>query len=283
MSDGTGAHSDHTDSSVTRRGLLGSLAVAGVTGLAGCGDTQNTEVTTSPTTGTTPTGPPPSATVSPEGDGPPRDRVARVGNAIRPAVALLSTDSTETDAAGVFLRPSLLVTAASVLLSETPELQTFDGQTAETTLLGKTGSSNDDGDDLAAFRVETTAPTIPRGSAADLSVGDIVIHVGHEYRFRDWVIQFGRVSDWADDDERFQAFFPLPTPGGPVVTLDGELIGITAESVPADPPATDVPPPTEAPTVYTDQRRWVDVYHEPISDVRARVAEWTGQGTATTR
>ena len=89
------------------------------------------------------------------------------------------------------------------------------------------------------------------------------------------MLHTGRVGGRTDDGERFRAFFPLPTPGGPVVTLDGELVGITAETVPIDPPATDVSPPTEAPTVYTDRQRWVEVQHEPLSDVRARVAQWT--------
>jgi S1-C subfamily serine protease len=287
---GEGSRSDRKGVSTTRRGLLGSLATAGVTGLAGCGGTRNPDATTgsptadasaTPTAGVvttetvpTATGTPERVSIPPEQDGTLRDRVARVGNAIRPAVAVLATGGAATDAAGVFLGPSLVVTVASALVSETPELRTRDGRTTEATLIGETDPS-DDGDDVAALRVETTGPTLPRGSAADLSSGEVVIHVGHEFRFRDWVIQFGRVSGPTDGGERFRAFFPLPTPGGPVVTLDGRLVGITAETVPTDPPATDVPPPTAAPTVYTDRQRWVEVQHEPLADVHARVTEWT--------
>jgi S1-C subfamily serine protease len=204
-----------------------------------------------------------------------RARVARVGRAVRPAVALLPTEGTAIESAGVFIEPSLVVTTASALPSGTPEIRTLDGQTYDGTLLGETAQSGDHEDDVAAVRVDATAPTISLGSAADLSTDDTVIHIGHEFRLGEWLIQYGPVRGRTDEGDRFVTFFPLPTSGGPVVTLDGELVGIAVGTFGIDPPATEIPPPTESSTVYTDRSQWNEVRNEPISDVRARVAEWT--------
>jgi S1-C subfamily serine protease len=187
----------------------------------------------------------------------------------------LPAEGAAIEPAGVFLEPSLVATTASALSSGGPEVQTLDGQTYDATLIGETTPSGDHEDDVAAVRVDATAPTLPQGSAADLSTDDTVIHIGHEFRLGEWLIQFGPVRGRTDDGDRFVTFFPLPTAGGPVVTLDGELVGITVGTFGIDPPATEVPPPTESPTVYTDRSQWNEVRNEPISDVRARVAEWT--------
>jgi S1-C subfamily serine protease len=283
---------DRAASPTTRRSLLATLAAAGTAGLAGCGGTggsttdgaattDETGTTATPTAGVVTTEPaspsrtPEQVSIPPARGAELRDRVAQVGTAVRPAVTAIETGDTTTDVAGVFVRPSVVVTAASAVQSATPTVRTVDGRTVEGTRLGTTSPSEPGDDDIAAIRVEPPGPTLPRGSAAALTTGDVVIHIGHAFRFRDWVIQFGRVSEQSDGDQ-FRAFVPLPTPGGPVVTLDGALVGMTTGIVATDPPATDVPPPTEPPTVYTDRQQWLDVTHEPLADVEARVADWTG-------
>jgi hypothetical protein len=62
-------------------------------------------------------------------------------------------------------------------------------RTHDGTPLGGTAPSSDYGDDVAATRVDAAAPTLPRGSAADPSTGDVVIHVGHELLPGEWLIQ----------------------------------------------------------------------------------------------
>jgi len=276
------------DRSLARRGFLRSLAVASLAGLAGCGGDSLDPRTDDPTRtdGATPPPSPAASLVTDTPEGPrtsfgpngvkvsTRGRIAELGATVQPAVARFETDGRPTEVAGVFLEPSLVVTAASALNMPVPPLRTVDGRTYEATLLDRTSPSGDRGDDVAALRVDTEEPTLPDGSAAALSPGDILIHVGHHRAVGTWLVQFGRLRERTPDDERLTTFFPLPTPGGPVVTLTGELVGVVAETVGADPPAPEVPPPTEAPRVYTDRSQWVETQFEPLSDVQARVTEW---------
>lgn len=297
----------------SRRGFVRSLAVAGVAGLAGCnfgGSGSPTDASTptdttapesdsptpSPTAGvvtSVPAGTPettgtasatatPATTVAPGEVSVPtatggslRERVARVGAAIRPAVGLF--DSAAGQLAGTFLDPSLVVTAGSALpvgAGGERVVQTFDGRSLDATVLGRV-TPDDGADDVGALRVGPELPTFPEGSAADLSADDVVVSVAHRRFLGEWLVQFGRVQRWTEGDEQFVTSLPIPTPGSPVVTLDGRLVGITTRRRFTDQAATRTPPPTEPPTVYTDRNQWAEVRHEPLPDVRARVDEWT--------
>lgn len=318
MSDGRQSRQVTGGRSRSRRGLLRSLAVAGVAGLAGCGgagtgtepidstgspSTSRASSTDSPTPSPSPTAgvvtssatpsetpttaaATPSATVTPgelsvptDDGGSIRDRVARIGAAIRPAVVDLGPRSLGRDATGLFLEASLVVTAASTLgaddsLVEQPSVGTIDGRSHDAELLARTTQSEDRASDLAVVRVEAEGPTLPAGSPDDLSTGDVVVQVAHNPYVGRWAIQFGRVRRWTEDG-RFVTSLPFPTPGGPVVTLGGDLVAVTTRAAGTDPPGTETPPPTEPPTVYTDRNQWRGIRQVPVGDVRAFVEEAT--------
>jgi S1-C subfamily serine protease len=177
---------------------------------------------------------------------------------------------------GLFFDTSLVVTSASAIEVRDEvalqSVQTRDGETQDFTVLGRTTTS-DNSEDLAALRVDLEAPVLPEGSAEALSAGDIVVQVGYTSAL-EWITQFGRIKRFTDDG-RFVTSLPFQTPGGPVATLDGTLVGITTQSGEFDTPANEAPPPTAPETVYTDQSQWAGIRQEPISDVRAQVDEWT--------
>lgn len=176
-----------------------------------------------------------------------RDRVKQVGLNVRPAVVFFDTNGFPTGVAGVFLEPSLVVTAASALNATAPEFRTAGDETYEALLVGRTTPS-DGGDDGAAFRTEREVDA-PRWD----SPGPVAGGPGGPRRPSPVAGQLARpvrVCRGSDRDRWLSGQVrSVPTPGGALVTLDGESVGITVGRVGSDPPSTEVPPPTEPPAV----------------------------------
>ncbi len=281
-----------------RRWLLRSLAVGSVAGLAGCNGPGSGSNADPPATAGEPpasaTGEAPTTTTSTDGrtttetgtgegtevsvptdvDGDLRDRVAQVGETVRPTVVFLNAADLPAGATGVFLEPSLVVTAASTLEVTgdvvVPPVETVGGETYDASLVGRVSSQGDRDTDIAALRVDAAEPTLPGGSAAALSPDDVVVQVSTVRDVGQWVTQFGRVESTLDDGS-FVTTLPYQTPGAPVVTLDGDLVAVTTGGEGVEPPADERPPPTADRTVYTDQSQWSGVRQAPISEVQSAV------------
>lgn len=278
-----------------RRTVLRSMAVGVAAGLAGCSGsetpTPDSGVVTptatsapadpsSPSTGS----PSPSAatpgrvTVPDDGSGTVRERVQRVGTAVREAVVALTRGRRNARAAGWFVEGDVIATASYPLVGTDGDwtAYTTDGRRLSPTVIDTTGDPGGAGDDVAALRTDEAGATLPAGSSGDLRAEQVLVQVGHHTMLGEWIIQYGRVREWIDGGDRFTSTVPVPTPGAPAVTLDGEVVGMTVGSRQTDPPSTERPPPTDPPTVHTDEDEWSDAVHEPVEDVQEYLTEWTG-------
>lgn len=291
-----------------RRSLLSTLACGLAVGLAGCsGGSEDPTATPTPESGVitltdrpgtatptpesgvvTPTDSPGTATPTPTATARPtevtvpddesgtlRDRVRRVGMAIRPGVVALQFGEHDVVRAGGWVfEQGLVATVGSPLLEDgsgEPEVRYHDERVESTTVLGST-----DDPDVGALATDEPAPRLPVGSSDELEEGQVLVVIGHGSRSRKWVIRFGRFRGWLDGGSRFRSTVPTAGryPGGPTVTLDGEVVGMDVDSRPRDPPDGSRPPPTEEPTVYTNQSEWFDMVHEPVGDVVEQIEGW---------
>lgn len=293
-----------------RRNLLSTLASGLAVGLAGCsGESEEPTATATPESGVvSPTDRPGTATATPESgvvtptdrpgtptptptatarptevtvsddeSGTLRERVRRVGTAVRPGTIALRLGEEDLFAAGGWVFEQGLVATSGSRLREystgEPEVRYLDERTESTTVLGSTEDP-----DVGALATDEPAPRLPVGSSDELAEGQVLVVIGHGNHLTRWIIKFGRFRGWVDDGSRFLSTVPTvgAFPGGPTMTLDGEVVGMDVGKRPHDPPADTEPPQTEEPTVYTNESEWSDMVHEPVEGVVGQIEEWTG-------
>lgn len=274
--------------SASRRSLLRTLGAAGAVVTAGCSSLRGDETATVGTaTDRTPTdGTPSDETTAPGTDersptgtateDPVREQVRAVALETRPAVVALQR-RTRVAAAGWYAAEGVVATAASALgsTSEGASAGTAvhpDGTELSATVAG--AAAPDAEADVAALRTDGDPEPPPTGDSEALETGQVVVQFAHHPFLGAWLVQYGRV-DGRTDDGRFLTTVQVPTPGAPVVTLDGDVVGMAVEQRATDPPGTARPPPTAAPTVHTDDADWYRVVNVPVEDVVGRVQRWT--------
>lgn len=239
---------------------------------------------TTSTDGTTPT-PSPTTTVTETTEL--RRRVREVGLSVRDSVLAVAVSGRDdptriTDTAWYYAGDVAVLTASALDGGGTVSAWTVDGRGIDAEPVGTTGPPDERTDDVAAVRTGATGPALARGSADDLAPGDVLVQVAHYFLLGEWVVGFGRFRGWTDDRERFRSTVPFfgkfgRAYGSPVVTLDGDVVGMTVGEVLARDPPSTATPPAPAPT---DVHRNGPVYelaeHEPIGDVRDHVGERVG-------
>lgn len=158
-----------------------------------------------------------------------------VGHEARDSVVLLrkkSDDPAEGGGVGTawFVSPTILATAGhSVEKGLRAEAETLDGKTFTVEGLGRSLIP-----DMGAFKaIGFEGRPLPLGDSKKIRPEQPLVQVGHPGRIGQWVISLGKaVEGWDGRGEWFLS--NVPTEGGasgsPVLTLEGEVVGITSGS-----------------------------------------------------
>lgn len=201
-----------------------------------------------------------------------------MGLASRPAVVVLQPVDGATSGTAWFLAGGYLVTNAHVLDelgSGALEAHAIDGSRFAVTVERRT-----DTPDLALLSAAAEPPaTLPPGDSTSLEPGQPLVQVGH-VRLGYWTVSIGRFRRRRTLDGRSWLLTDLPTmlgnSGSPVLTLEGEVVGLTFGALPKEGTGPSERPTPRSTAVYaTYPRKQVEFAgHLTVETVRDHVAEW---------
>lgn len=246
--------------SILRRGVVGlSFAVAG------CVTAPRFGGTGAQTGRETPTESPIATSVRP--------RARAIGKTIRPAVIVLQSNESMSSGTAWFLNEHHIVTNSHVIhrLGDFT-CRTINGIWFDARVRAQTDPDGPD-PDIAVLEADIEPPgRIPIGSSAGIDSGQPVVQVGHT-NVGYWSISLGRIVDRTQRGDRPVILTEIPmmrgNSGSPLVTLDGNAIGLTVGSVPRpDRPPSTAPTPGP-PTVHQRYPRRDVMFglHLPIETV----------------
>lgn len=209
------------------------------------------------------------------------ERAGEVGRRVRESVVYLQTDlGRGVHASGtgfVYGDGSHVITNAhNIRKSGAFDLWTIDGEAYEAEVVDHVADRQPD---VALVRADgLDLDPLEGGSSDGLEAGQPLLQVGHPTIMGNWVITAGPMADPSRVDPRLRTHVPgmQGNSGSPLLTLDGEVVGLTYGSTPPgnrgpdDPPAG--PPSDEAHTRLVG--RMVSL-HETIEDVAEQYEAWT--------
>lgn len=261
----------------TRRRFLEATTVGALASLAGCADVVDS---VGESTGTE------TESVSASGDSQSEDTgtVQEVGEAVRPAVVKVETETSSGrggGGTGWFVDDGVVVTNSHVVDgARSVTCWTLDGASFEPAVVGSTDYQSSPYNDVAVLQADVSAPeTLSIGDESALTEGQTVVQVGHPFAIGNWVISTGEYVR----DERHGDGFLTTTPhmsgnsGSPLVTMDGAVVGLTTGGVPkarSVREAGEAPEPV-APTVYESYQDATYATHNSASVVQRYLDEWT--------
>lgn len=261
-----------------RRAVLKSTASGALVAVAGCID----EISDALPDDETGLGPLRSGEEEPpELDDEAIERAGEVGRQVRESVVYLQTDigrGAHASGTGFVYRDGshVVTNAHNVRESGTFDLWTVDGERFDAEVIDHV---EDRQPDVALVRADgLDLEPLEGGSADDLEAGQPLLQVGHPAIMGNWVITAGPMAENRRFDPRLRTHVPgmQGNSGSPLLTLDGEVVGLTYGSTPPgnrgpdDPPAG--PPSDEAHTQLVG--RMVSL-HETIEDVDEQYDAWT--------
>ena len=128
--------------------------------------------------------------------------------------------------------------------------------------------------DVGLLSADVSAPPLSRGSVDDLESGQPLLTVGHPARVGEWLISLGRFERYVSSVDWVLSTVPAQqgNSGGPLVTLDGDVIGLLSGTSTMG----DDRPISKSEEVFTELPE-PDAYTtgNPTSSVESRVEEWT--------
>lgn len=206
-----------------------------------------------------------------------RRRAREVGAANRPGVVVLQPVDAATSGTAWVHDAGHLLTNAHVLDelgSDDLEAQTSDGTTFDVAVEHRTETP-----DLALLSAAAEPPApLQAGDSTALEPGQPLVQVGH-VRLGYWTISVGRFRRRVDGQSWLLTDLPtMPgNSGSPVLTLDGQVVGMTFGAVPkagTGPSAAPTPGPTRVYATYP-HRRVEFAGHLAIEAVERSVRRWT--------
>lgn len=290
---------NHKSHQYSRRDLLklsGSALAA--TTLAGCLNTTDTNsgntTTTSPPTDTpTDTRTTSSSSTNTEHSTPTptdsgefttatRQNAQTVGAQLRKSTIKVTTKNS--GGAGWVLNTTegLIVTNSHVVKnSDTATITTYDDTTHTATVFNHTPNHIPDVALLQLTpdsRESFSAPELTIGNDTTLDENTPLVQVGHPARVGSWVVALGRYLEHEPAPGWFESTLPSQpgNSGGPVVTLDGTLVGMTSGSTTndgRDRPSKHTETPPELYTDYPEPERVTT--HVPATEITNLVTTWT--------
>lgn len=217
-----------------RRKFLRYGGIGITAGLAGC--TRSTSTGTQPASDATSREASADAAESSEFSEETREKALSVAKDVRKAVVTISGDIGSGGTAW-FLDRGLLITNSHVVdHSSSFECWTVDGESFGPTLVGSSEYMNQPYHDVAVLETDFSPPnTLPLGESNSLEEGQPVVMVGHPFAVGNWVVSIGRyVRDGHGDAILSTAPNLSGNSGSPVVTLAGDVVGLTTGGVPRE-------------------------------------------------
>lgn len=173
-----------------------------------------------------------------------------------------------------------IVTNSHVVRNTTDvQITTYDDTTYSGTVIG-----NVDGHipDVALIQINNTdtfdLPALSLGDDTTLEHGDELVQVGHPMRVGGWVSSLGEYQQHEDAAGWFESSLPSQpgNSGSPVVTLDGNVVGMTSGSTSADTAERPHKHTENPPKLYTEYPEPEEVStHVPITTIEEKVENWT--------
>lgn len=122
------------------------------------------------------------------------------------------------------------------------------------------------------------APALPLGDDTTLEMNDTLVQVGHPFRVGEWVVALGDYLQHNNAAGWFESTLPTHpgNSGGPVVNLDGELVGMTSGSTSdgeRDRPIKHTESPPKLYTEYPEPEKLST--HVPVTAIEDLVESWT--------
>lgn len=211
-----------------------------------------------------------------------RSRAESVGESAREAVVFLQQndgDDNYTHGAGWFYGSDRILTNAHVVRGAAElTAYTLHGDEIDVSVVATTDSSNDMLD-VALLETPADAPaTLPTASSETLSPEQPVVQVGHPSYVANWAVSLGAFKR-RDRVGRLETQIPVHggNSGGPLLTLDGEVVGMTfsSSSVEELRDADEAPEPTGV-SLYEEYPYQREIYaaQDPIEVVQKKVQSW---------
>lgn len=212
-----------------------------------------------------------------------RNRALELGRQVRDSVMMLDVtyDYGAAHATGWFHEDGHIITNAHNVDDPFNESIGYmhDGQTFEFEVLGY---DEDLEPDVAVLDTDFGAPGLPIGDSSSLEKGDPLVMVGHPGGFGNWVITLGQF-DHRDDGlhgvDELNTTVPVLSgnSGSPVVTLEGEVVGLLNSSRSKDevdlrPSGAPRPSPLAVQTNLLTEDSWSSAV--PIETAIERSEDW---------
>lgn len=210
------------------------------------------------------------------------DTARSVGRAIRESILVLETAVGR--GTGWFIDDHHVITTSTLAdVMDDPVGWTVTGEKVR---LEHVARDQDGSPDIALLRTEFAGTPLPTRRAADLDHGTPVVQVGHPRGAGNWLTALGhylyrRDRNYIGVDPTTVLYSSVTgrdgVAGAPLVTTEGEVIGLTFGSSPREPSSPDdVAPEPADPTVVDYEiapKVWAN--HVPIEIVRGHYDAWT--------
>ena len=140
--------------------------------------------------------------------------------------------------------------------------------------------------DVALLRADGDLPAaLPTGNAADLDRGQPLVQVGHPGSVGNWVVSLGRFKRRTGvfgTGETLRSTVPTArgNSGSPLVTLDGDVVGMTFASTTQMSRLPGAAPEPSDPTVRESFDPESTALHVAVGRVESLVEEWTAETEA---
>lgn len=199
-------------------------------------------------------------------------RAESVGAAVQRSVVKITGAAGRRGGTGWMYGDGLIVTNAHVVAQGSSyTVTTFED---EEVAAERVAYESDMQPDVGLLSADVSAPSLSRGSVDALESGQPLLTVGHPSRIGEWLISLGRFERYVSSVDWVLSSVPAAqgNSGGPLVTLDGDVIGLLSGTSTMG-EAKTISKSEEVFTELPDPEGYTT--GNPISSVEERVEKWT--------
>ena len=256
----------------TRRDVVKVGSTGLVTGVAGCSGAVPEDIARRAVGGNAPDAEPPELDGFSDAE---LDRATSLGAEVREAVAVLRGESGAGGTAWFLDDGRLLTNSHVVAGNEDFEAWPIDGDSFEPELAGASDYLDSPYHDVAVLETEFS-PTnrLSLGESDSVEAGQPLVQVGHPFGIGNWVVSIGRYVERGHGETLLTSVPSLSgNSGAPLLTLDGEVVGITTGGVPRERRGSGRPEPVDL-KVHEEFTDYEWTTHDATSIIRRYVEEF---------